>query len=141
MKMLGSRRSRILGIGILAIALLGGAIVMMQSRGGEPTTALASADSTGVATGDSTKDESDDKDKKKEQPPVPVELATAASRDIPAYFNATGSLEAKRQVDLISKAGGQITRLNVEEGAFVKKGRSSSKSTIEKTNSWLSRPA
>jgi RND family efflux transporter MFP subunit len=96
---------------------------MMQNRGSEPTEALASADSTGAATGDSTDNQSDDKDKKKEQPPVPVELATAASRDIPAYFNATGSLEAKRQVDLISKAGGQIVRLNVEEGDFVKRGQ------------------
>lgn len=46
-----------------------------------------------------------------------------ATRDIPSYFNATGALEAKRQVDLISKASGQIVTLHVEEGDVVKRGQ------------------
>ena len=51
-----------------------------------------------------------------------MELITAAPRDIPAYFHSTGSLEAKRQIKLISKARGQVDRLTVEEGDMVKKG-------------------
>lgn len=53
---------------------------------------------------------------------VPVELATAVSRDLPAYFHATGALEARRQVELIAKAAGQVTALHVEEGRSVRQG-------------------
>jgi len=52
-----------------------------------------------------------------------VEIAEAAPRDLPSTFLATGSLEATRQVDLISKAQGQIVSLRLEEGDFVKEGQ------------------
>ena len=49
-----------------------------------------------------------------ETPPVPVELATATAKDMPNYFNATGSLEAKRRVELIAKVGGQVEKIAFE---------------------------
>ena len=54
---------------------------------------------------------------------VPVELASAESRDLPSRFTATGTLEARRAVDLISRVPGQITRLAVEEGDWVERGQ------------------
>jgi RND family efflux transporter MFP subunit len=103
----------------------------MQRQGGKPTVALASADSavtspdSGTASGTEQAEKKDKKGKKgkekKEEPPVPVEIAVARAQDLPAYFSATGSLEAKRQVKLIAKAAGQVVKLAVEEGNYVKK--------------------
>jgi membrane fusion protein (multidrug efflux system) len=62
-----------------------------------------------------------EEDGKKEKR-VPVELAAVSSRSMPNYFTATGTLEAKRSVDLISKAQGEIVRLAVEEGQLVRAG-------------------
>lgn len=53
---------------------------------------------------------------------VPVALAAVESRDLPERFNATGSLEARRNVELIARVTGQITHLAVEEGAWVGEG-------------------
>ncbi len=113
-----SKRSKIFGIGTFLLLLIVGVTFLVSNRGGKPNEAIASADSTGLES-----DTKNDGDEKKETPPVPVELAAATPRDIPSYFNATGSLEAKRQVKLISKAGGQIVRLVVEEGDYVKEGQ------------------
>lgn len=52
---------------------------------------------------------------------VPVALATARLADLPSFYQATGSLEARRSVDLNARAAGQITRLLVEEGDWVRK--------------------
>lgn len=129
MKFMGSRRSRILGAVVLVLLVAGATLTVVKHRAPSPTEALAASDST--AAGDSSgaraeahgkKGKRDGKEKK-EEPPVPVELAVASARDIPSYFNATGSLEAKSQVTLIAKAGGQVVRLAVEEGNFVKQGQ------------------
>jgi len=106
---------------------LGVAAVALKRPGDKSRVAVAAADSlvtdsTKVAEKASTKDKKKGKHEKKEEPPVPVEVALAGPRDIPATFVATGSLEAKRQVKLIAKSGGQITKLGVEEGDFVKQG-------------------
>ena len=123
-------RKRLFAAGGLLLVLVGGVVVMKQVRSGPGAQALA-ADSTGAApdsaalTGNT--DQKDKKGKKgdeeKEDKPVPVELGAAQARDIPSFFHATGSLEAKRQVRLVSKAGGQVVRLSVEEGNFVKNGQ------------------
>lgn len=129
MKFMGSRRSRIIGACVLAVFAAGAVFTVIQRRGPAPTEALAAADSTGIAdssrvqAGPEGKKGKKNGKEKKEEPPVPVEVATAAARDIPSYFNATGSLEAKSQVALIAKAGGQVVRLAVEEGAFVNRGQ------------------
>jgi RND family efflux transporter MFP subunit len=119
-----SKRSKIFGLGTLLLVLVVGVTFVVSQQGGKPSEAIASSDSTGVDSDTTAIDgEENGKDEKKEKPPVPVELAAATPRDIPSYFNATGSLEAKRQVKLISKASGQIVRLKVEEGDYVKEGQ------------------
>lgn len=75
-----------------------------------------------LAADDATVEETEDAEVKDEKPAVPVELAAACSRDLPEYFRTTGSLQARRQVELIAKAQGQITVLNVEEGQQVAVG-------------------
>ena len=116
------KRKPILFTLLALVIVAGGAAVFSQMQRGDSKGIASAADST---QGDSTS-QADKKDKKnKDKPedkPVPVETALATARDIPSHFSATGSLEARRQVELISKAQGQIIKLNVEEGDFVKKG-------------------
>lgn len=118
-----SRKRLIVASGLLLVLVLG-AVVLKQVRSGPGGDALAAADSAGVAKDEEKgKGKKGDKDEDKEDKPVPVELGSAESRNISSFFHATGSLEAKRQVQLISKAGGQVVSLAVEEGNFVKSGQ------------------
>jgi len=122
-----SKTGRLVSLGVIVLVLLGVAAVALKRPGDKSRVAIAAADSlvtdsTKTAERASTKGKKKGKNEKKEEPPVPVEVAIAGPRDIPATFVATGSLEAKRQVKLIAKSGGQITKLAVEEGDFVKQG-------------------
>jgi membrane fusion protein (multidrug efflux system) len=122
-------RLRLLFLALGVVVAVAGGVIAFQRQGGKPAQALAAPDS--IAAGDSVAAVRADakgkkhgkKNEKKEEPPVPVEIAIASPRDIPAYFHATGSLEARRQVELIGKAAGQIVTLNVEEGNYVKEGQ------------------
>src|SRR5262245_55113464 len=110
---LKSRKGRMISIGGALLILLVVAFLGVQRSRSHPAVASADslpADSTKVAEKASTKGKKKGKNEKKEEPPVPVEVAVAGPRDIPATFVATGSLEAKRQVKLIAKSGGQITK-------------------------------
>ncbi len=53
---------------------------------------------------------------------VPVELATLERRDMAAYFETQGTLEAENEVDLVARVSGPIVRLLSEEGRQVKRG-------------------
>ncbi len=125
-RLMRSKRGRLTSLGLIVLILLGVAAVALKRPGDKSRVAVASADSLGdsskVAEKASTKGKKKGKNEKKEEPPVPVEVTVAGPRDIPATFVATGSLEAKRQVKLIAKSGGQITKLAVEEGDYVKQG-------------------
>lgn len=55
----------------------------------------------------------------KEVEVVPVELAAVERRDVPSYLSATATLEPDKQVEIHSKAAGQILELLVEEGDWV----------------------
>ncbi len=115
---LKSRRFAILALA--AVVLLGGAFVVAQRMNGKTDVALAATDSTAVADA-GKKDKKGDK--KDEEKPVPVETVLTTARDLPSTFSATGSLEARRQVDIVSKAQGQLVKLNVEEGDRVAAGQ------------------
>lgn len=107
-------------IGLVVIVAAGAAFFFFGKANGKPND-MADADSTAVS--DSTGDRDDDGKDKKKNPPVPVELATVAPRDLPSRFQTTGSLAANRQIQLLAKGQGQVTTLNVEEGDYVKKGQ------------------
>ncbi|MBU1701681.1 MAG: efflux RND transporter periplasmic adaptor subunit [Candidatus Eisenbacteria bacterium] len=82
----------------------------------------ALADSSAVASADSTKkdDTSDgDKDKKKE---VPIEMATVVRDSVSATYTASATLEAERDVDILAKIQGLVEKIHVEEGDYVQDG-------------------
>ncbi|MCA1815258.1 MAG: efflux RND transporter periplasmic adaptor subunit [Acidobacteria bacterium] len=54
---------------------------------------------------------------------VPVTVATAVARDVPSYFQATGSLDAMETSDVASQASGQVISTPVGVGAFVRQGQ------------------
>ena len=102
------------GIGLTALAIVvagGGAFTALQmTSGSEPSD--AAADEVAVEEG-----------QEEEDVRVPVALSAARVADLPDYYHATGTMEARRSVDLNARAAGQITRLNVEEGDWVEKGQ------------------
>jgi HlyD family secretion protein len=53
---------------------------------------------------------------------VEVKIADAAPRDIPVYYEATGSLASDEQTDVAPLVGGKITEVNFDVGSYVNKG-------------------
>lgn len=62
-------------------------------------------------------------DKEAEEVAVPVEIATAYSGPVSAYYSGTTTLEAERDAEVVAKVGGVIEKLLVEEGQRVKAGQ------------------
>jgi membrane fusion protein (multidrug efflux system) len=52
---------------------------------------------------------------------IPVEVATAERRDMSAYIETNGTLEAENEVDIVARTSGPIVELLVEEGMSVRK--------------------
>src|SRR6266404_2330451 len=53
---------------------------------------------------------------------VPVVVATAERGDLPVYFNGLGTVTAFNTVTVRSRVDGQITKINFQEGQFVRQG-------------------
>ncbi len=124
----------------LLLAFLLGACTIGVGGGdeadGEPATETVAEDSSAVAAADSSDADGDEKggffsrfrnqddeSEDEEEEAVPVELAMVTRGDVPSYLSATASLEAEKQVDILAKAAGQITRLLVEEGDWIERGQ------------------
>lgn len=76
------------------------------------------------ATAEVKKDEKgEDGEKKKEDKPVPVEVAQVAKRPIQASYHGTAALEAPNEAQVVAKTSGVLFALLVEEGDMVKKGQ------------------
>jgi multidrug efflux pump subunit AcrA (membrane-fusion protein) len=56
-------------------------------------------------------------------PPVAVTTATAVAREVPSYFQATGSLLAQETSDVAPQTSGQVISTPVGVGAFVRQGQ------------------
>ena len=54
---------------------------------------------------------------------VPVVVATAQRGDLPVYFNGLGTVTAFNTVTVRSRVDGQITKINFQEGQFVREGQ------------------
>ncbi len=63
-----------------------------------------------------------DKDDEEEEI-VPVEMADVVVQDVPAFLRATATLEPDKQATVLAKIAGEIRRIHVEEGDFVKQGQ------------------
>ena len=58
-------------------------------------------------------------------PPPAVEVTTAPAimRELPRFFEATGSLAGDQQTDVAPSASGKVTAIGVEMGSYVKRGQ------------------
>jgi multidrug efflux pump subunit AcrA (membrane-fusion protein) len=58
-------------------------------------------------------------------PPAAVDVTTAPAilRDLPRFFEATGSLAGDQQTDVAPSVGGKVTAVGVELGSYVKRGQ------------------
>lgn len=74
------------------------------------------------ACGGSSKAESEANANKEQTPPVTVTTTTAVVRDIPTYFEATGTLASDAQTDVAPTVGGKITQVNFDLGSYVNRG-------------------
>ena len=55
--------------------------------------------------------------------PVPVRVATAATADVPVYFDAVGTARALNTVSVQPQVGGKILEIGYREGQTVQKGQ------------------
>jgi multidrug efflux pump subunit AcrA (membrane-fusion protein) len=57
--------------------------------------------------------------------PAPVEVTTAAAivREVPGFFEATGSLAGDQQTDVAPQTSGKVVALGVDIGSYVKRGQ------------------
>ena len=58
-------------------------------------------------------------------PPATVEVTTAAAimRELPRFFEATGSLAGDQQTDVAPSIGGKVVAIGVDLGSYVKRGQ------------------
>ncbi|HEU4662665.1 MAG TPA: efflux RND transporter periplasmic adaptor subunit [Dokdonella sp.] len=56
------------------------------------------------------------------QAPVPVTVVAAATRDVPVYLTALGTVQALNTVTVNAQVGGQLQALHFSEGEEVKRG-------------------
>ncbi|MET0256478.1 MAG: efflux RND transporter periplasmic adaptor subunit [Luteibacter sp.] len=99
-----------IALAVIVVVLIAGFFVVRSHRakGGDPA-AAASAQANGEGQG-------------KDQPPVPVTVVPVASQDVPVYLTALGTVQARNTVTVRPQVGGQLMKLNFQEGQEVKKG-------------------
>lgn len=101
----------------LLLALMIGAALTACGKGddkGDPKNATASAEA---------KEENGKGGEKKEDKPVPVEVAQVAKRPIQASYHGTAALEAPNEAQVVAKTSGVLFTLQAEEGDVVKQGQ------------------
>ncbi|MBI4721322.1 MAG: efflux RND transporter periplasmic adaptor subunit [Chitinivibrionia bacterium] len=126
------RMMLMLAAGVAVIALSAGyGVRKWSNHKGSASAADSLGDSVSVEAKKAAADASHGKDKKgkkdkkdkKEPEPVPVEISTAAFRRISSFYHTTATLEREREVDIITKSSGDITKLFIEEGSKVASGQ------------------
>jgi len=104
---------------ILIVVVVGGYFASQSFKAGDAES--ADADSLS-ADGDSTAVAESEEDEEKGPDPVPVEVSTVRPRAVSSYYYTTATLEPERKVDVLAKIAGEVTELQVEEGAVVREG-------------------
>src|SRR5690348_11344453 len=59
---------------------------------------------------------------KHEAPLVPVRVTSARNSDVPLYVEALGTLKPHAHIDVRSRLEGVVSKVHVQEGAWVKEG-------------------
>lgn len=89
---------------VLAFALLGAACARSESKADAKAKPKGAADTSAEAA------------------PISVTTASALSREVPSFIQATGSLVADETSDVASQTSGQVVTTPVNVGAFVRQG-------------------
>lgn len=111
---------KVVFIPLAALVVAAGTLFVLDQKGVVPVPFLPGGPETADADGNGGKKKGK---KGEEEPlPVPVELARVESREISAFYRASSVVEADRQVELVAKVAGRVSRLNVEEGDWVRRG-------------------
>jgi multidrug efflux system membrane fusion protein len=97
-----------IALAVIVVVLIAGFFLIRshQAKGGD---AAAGAQANGEGQG-------------KDQPPVPVTVVPVATQDVPVYLTALGTVQARNTVTVRPQVGGQLMKLNFQEGQEVKKG-------------------
>jgi multidrug efflux system membrane fusion protein len=99
-----------IALAVVVVVLVAGFFVARHHRAkGADSSATASAQANGEGQG-------------KDQPPVPVTVVPVVSQDVPVYLTALGTVQARNTVTVRPQVGGQLMKLNFQEGQEVKKG-------------------
>lgn len=65
----------------------------------------------------------DENSEDEDSPPIPVEVARATIGDAIAAYSGTAALEAEAEAMVVAKVGGEVVKIEVEEGDRVKAGQ------------------
>lgn len=106
----------ILGLAVLCGAGYWGSQQFLAGESAEAATAENADDKE-------SKGKEDGKDKENGEEAVPVELGSTRRGPISAYVAGTANLRAKRDVTVNARTEGQVRRILVEEGDYVKAGQ------------------
>jgi multidrug efflux system membrane fusion protein len=98
-----------IALAVVAVVLIAGFFIVRShhAKGGDAAAAGAQANGEGQG---------------KDQPPVPVTVVPVVSQDVPVYLTALGTVQARNTVTVRPQVGGQLMKLNFQEGQEVKKG-------------------
>ncbi|MDT4953214.1 MAG: hypothetical protein QOJ02_1352 [Acidobacteriota bacterium] len=85
---------------------------------------LAAVSLFALACGGGSKNQSNTTQTNTTTAPATVDVTTAAAitRDLPRFFEATGSLAADEQTDVAPAVGGKVVSVGVDLGSFVERG-------------------
>jgi multidrug efflux system membrane fusion protein len=100
-----------IALAIIVAVLIVGFFVMRSHRASTHGDAAATAGAQANGEGQG-----------KDQPPVPVTVVPVVSQDVPVYLTALGTVQARNTVTVRPQVGGQLMKLNFQEGQEVKKG-------------------
>ena len=97
---------------------------LQHSRRATLALALAALSLLAAACGGSRAQTNKDADANAQAAPAPPDVTTApaVSRQLPRYFEATGSLAAEEQTDVAPIVAGRVTFVGVDLGSYVRQG-------------------
>ena len=101
---------------LLTACVLAAALISAACGRSESKTAAKGPDNSGGARAGAGRGNTP------EAAPIAVTTATAVTREVPSYFQATGSLIAEETSDVASQVSGQVVATPVSVGAFVRQG-------------------
>ncbi len=110
------------GLAILAF----GVVAVMNLSASEANGASTENAEDGEQVADSEAAENDGAEGEEgedKKAPVPVEVSEIASGTVSAYITSTANLVAENEVKILSEVEGRVSRLYVEEGDFVSRGK------------------